>query len=247
LANPTTNYGWVLPTPTDLVTDLPADFDVALQGVDTRLKALQPGTTLGDLAYSSATANTNTRLGIGTTGQVLTVDGGVPSWSTISAGAWTLISTTTLTGQNVTITGISQSYKFLKIVTDGIDPSANGTPQIVFRNSGGSNIAFNLQGLSANNTAQQLGATSMYMDGGLNSQYLAGNTSNRFTINIDLYSTTNRKGFSAYGGNTDYLSNPTAFMAGGFFTGTSAIEQLFIDLPGAATFTAGTVYIYGGN
>jgi hypothetical protein len=82
MANPTTNYGFVLPTATDLVTDLPADFDVALQGVDTRLKALQPGTTLGDLAYSSATANTNTRLPIGTTGQVLAVSGGVPAWTT---------------------------------------------------------------------------------------------------------------------------------------------------------------------
>ena len=82
MANPTTNYGFVLPTPTDLVTDLPADFDVALQGVDTRLKALQPGTTLGDIAYSSATANTNTRLAIGTTGQVLAVSGGVPAWTT---------------------------------------------------------------------------------------------------------------------------------------------------------------------
>lgn len=82
MANPTTNYGFVLPTSTDLVTDLPADFDVALQGVDTRLKALQPGTTLGDLAYSSATANTNTRLGIGTNGQVLAVSGGVPAWTT---------------------------------------------------------------------------------------------------------------------------------------------------------------------
>jgi hypothetical protein len=64
------------------VTDLPADFEVALQGVDTRLKALQPGTTLGDIAYSSATANTNTRLGIGTNGQVLAVSGGVPAWTT---------------------------------------------------------------------------------------------------------------------------------------------------------------------
>jgi hypothetical protein len=84
MANPTTNYGFVLPTATDLVTDLPADFDVALQGVDTRLKALQPGTTLGDIAYSSATANTNTRLGIGTNGQVLAVSGGVPAWTTTS-------------------------------------------------------------------------------------------------------------------------------------------------------------------
>lgn len=80
MANPTTNYGFVLPTPTDLVTDLPADFDVALQGVDNRLKALQPGTTLGDLAYSSATANTNTRLAIGSSNQVLGIVAGVPAW-----------------------------------------------------------------------------------------------------------------------------------------------------------------------
>jgi hypothetical protein len=83
LTNPTSNYGFVLPTSTDLVTDLPADFEVALQGVDTRLKALQPGTTLGDITYSSATANTNTRLPIGTSGQVLAVSGGgVPAWTT---------------------------------------------------------------------------------------------------------------------------------------------------------------------
>jgi hypothetical protein len=59
---------------------LPADFEVALQGVDTRLKALQPGTTLGDIAYSSATANTSTRLPIGSNGQVLGVAAGVPAW-----------------------------------------------------------------------------------------------------------------------------------------------------------------------
>ncbi len=82
MTNPTSNYGFVLPTATDLVTDLPADFEVALQGVDTRLKALQPGTTLGDIAYSSATANVNTRLGVGTNGQVLAVSGGVPAWTT---------------------------------------------------------------------------------------------------------------------------------------------------------------------
>jgi hypothetical protein len=86
VANPTTNYGFVLPTPTDLVTDLPADFDVALQGVDTQLKALQPGTTLGDLAYSSASANTNTRLAIGSTNDVLTVAGGVPTWAAPAGG-----------------------------------------------------------------------------------------------------------------------------------------------------------------
>ena len=102
MANPTTNYGFVLPTSSDLVTDLPADFDVALQGVDTRLKALQPGTTAGDLAYSSATANTNTRLGIGSTGQILTVAGGVPTWETAATPAqgMTLIAAQTVTASS---------------------------------------------------------------------------------------------------------------------------------------------------
>jgi hypothetical protein len=108
-----------MPTATDLVTDLPADFEVFGQAVDTRLKALQPGTTLGDLAYSSATANTNTRLGIGTTGQVLTVAAGVPSWATTAAsGGMTLIATGTGTGSSATITfsSIPGTYKHLCLV-----------------------------------------------------------------------------------------------------------------------------------
>ena len=87
MANPTTNYGWPMPTSTDLVTDLPADFALFGQPVDTSLKALNPETTLGDIAYRSATSNTNTRLGIGSSAQVLTVASGVPSWATPSSGA----------------------------------------------------------------------------------------------------------------------------------------------------------------
>jgi len=99
MANPTTNYGFVLPTPTDLVTDLPADFDVALQGVDTRIKALNPSTTLGDTDFASAVANVNTRLAIGTAGQILTVAGGVPTWAAAAGGGKVLqvVSATTTT------------------------------------------------------------------------------------------------------------------------------------------------------
>jgi hypothetical protein len=42
--------------------------------------------TTGDLVYASGT-NTLTNRGIGTTGQVLTVSGGVPTWSTPSSGS----------------------------------------------------------------------------------------------------------------------------------------------------------------
>ena len=86
MANPTTNYGWPMPTSSDLVTDLPADFDLFGQPVDNTLKALNPETTLGDITFRSAVSNTNTRLGIGSAGQVLTVAAGVPSWATPTTG-----------------------------------------------------------------------------------------------------------------------------------------------------------------
>lgn len=148
MANPTTNYGFVLPTPTDLVTDLPADFEVALQGVDTRLKALQPGTTSGDLAYSSATANTNVRLGIGSTGNVLTVTGGVPVWAAPAGGGKVLqvvtgITTTSVTNSTssfvdtnltATITPSSATSKVLVLVTSTIQRTGADVNNSVFVN-----------------------------------------------------------------------------------------------------------------
>lgn len=68
--------------------------------------ALWPGTTTGDIIYSSA-GTTASRLGVGTTGQVLTVTSGLPSWATVGAAsfsvnvgpsgtiAWSLVSGTT--------------------------------------------------------------------------------------------------------------------------------------------------------
>ena len=55
MANPTTYFGWVMPTATDLVTDLPADFNVFGQGVDTSMQFLLGGTTGQVLSKTSAT------------------------------------------------------------------------------------------------------------------------------------------------------------------------------------------------
>ena len=55
MANPTTYFGWVMPTTTDLVTDLPADFAVFGQGVDTSLQYLLGGTTGQVLSKTSGT------------------------------------------------------------------------------------------------------------------------------------------------------------------------------------------------
>ena len=55
MSNPTSNFGWQMPTPTDLVTDLPADFEVFGQAVDSSLADLKGGTTGQVLSKNSNT------------------------------------------------------------------------------------------------------------------------------------------------------------------------------------------------
>jgi hypothetical protein len=55
MANPTSNFGWQMPTNTDLVKDLPADFEVFGQAVDTSMADLKGGTTGQILSKNSST------------------------------------------------------------------------------------------------------------------------------------------------------------------------------------------------
>ena len=55
MANPTTNFGWVMPTSSSLVTNLPADFNTFGQAVDTSMAELKGGTTGQILSKTSAT------------------------------------------------------------------------------------------------------------------------------------------------------------------------------------------------
>jgi hypothetical protein len=107
----TTNYNWSTPDDTALVKDGAAAIRTLGSSIDTTTKALNPSTTLGDIEYRSSTANTNTRLGIGTTGQVLTVAGGVPSWATPSAvGTYTSFAPVVTQSGTVTSTSSNGSY-----------------------------------------------------------------------------------------------------------------------------------------
>jgi len=56
MSNPTSNFGWVMPTSTDLVTDLPADFAVFGQCVDTSMADLLGGTT-GQILVKNSNTN----------------------------------------------------------------------------------------------------------------------------------------------------------------------------------------------
>jgi hypothetical protein len=55
MSNPTSAFGWQMPTSSDLVTDLPADFEVFGQAVDTSLADLKGGTTGQVLSKASST------------------------------------------------------------------------------------------------------------------------------------------------------------------------------------------------
>lgn len=225
MSNPTTPFGWQMPTNTDLVTDLPADFEVFGQAVATSMADLLGGTTgqvlskatntnmdfawvdanpgditgitatspltgggtsgavtvgiqassttqsgavqlsdstsitssvlaatptavksaydlaaaavpkstvttAGDVIYATGSSAV-TRLGIGSTGQVLTVSGGIPAWASPAGGGkilqvvqgttstLTTIASTTFTdsGLSATITPSSTSSRIMVIVS----------------------------------------------------------------------------------------------------------------------------------
>jgi hypothetical protein len=55
MSNPTSNFGWQMPTNTDLVTNLPADFEVFGQAVDSDFADLKGGTSGQILSKNSST------------------------------------------------------------------------------------------------------------------------------------------------------------------------------------------------
>jgi len=118
----TTNYGWTTPDDTDLVKDGAAAIRTLGSSADTTVKNLSPGTTAGDLDYyTSGTAKA--RIGIGTAGQILTVNAGAtaPEWAAPAGGGKVLqvISATTTTSTNIASTSLTDST-----ITATITPSS---------------------------------------------------------------------------------------------------------------------------
>jgi hypothetical protein len=84
-----------------------------------------PFTTTGDTVYASG-GTTPTRLGIGSTGQVLTVASGIPSWATPAAGGSTLITSATFSNAaTVTIDSVfTSTYKSYQVYFEVVSVSA---------------------------------------------------------------------------------------------------------------------------
>jgi len=132
----TTNYGWTTPNDTDLVKDGAAAIRTLGSSVDTTTKALNPSTTLGDIEYRSATANTNTRLGIGSSGQVLTVAGGVPTWATSDDANAIQNALLTTTGDTIYASGASTPARLGIGSTGQVLTVAGGIPSWATPSSG---------------------------------------------------------------------------------------------------------------
>jgi hypothetical protein len=235
----TTNYGWTTPDNTALVKDGASAIRTLGSSVDTSLKSLSPGTTAGDVDYyTSSTAKA--RLGIGSTGQVLTVAAGVPSWATPTSGGMTLLSTTTLSGATVTISSISQSYNYLFGVVYGV---TNATANGVFRlypNASSNTTTLVRIGPSA--TATEASASFIQFTGGAETAF--ANANNAWSFQIYNYtSTTNYKPFM-YGGQFIEATTSRAIVGSGSIISNSAITSLqFSNASG--NLSTGTVLLYG--
>lgn len=250
-----------MPTNTDLVKDLPADFDVFGQAVDDRIKALNPETTAGDIAYRASTANAKSRLAIGTAGQVLTVNSGAtaPEWATPSAGGMTLISETVASAiSSLSLTSISGSYKQLLLIWGGIRHSGTGSGfDIRLNNNSGSVYAVQITG-AVGNTLSTQGDIRTSISGcdwrafGLNAN--AGDLrldAGGFLLIDNYASSTKAKSFNGAWNFFDNTSGNwrTSNSVTGIFNSTTAVTSIDIfRTTGSATFsntTDTTIRLYG--
>lgn len=209
-------------------------------------------TTTGDLIYA-ASANTPARLGIGSTGQVLSVSGGIPAWATVAAGSMTLLSTTALSGSSITLSSISGSYKDLRIQIEDATFSTNNS-EIILRYNGDSganyDMFYNLSQLGISNTNSGYGSLTGHS---LNYALSMQSTSTDANFLVSLYdytnTTTRRLGFGIGAYNKGYTTAGDKIVqhTSLFYNNVGTAITSITILISAGTFSTGTVKLYGVN
>ena len=230
----TTNYAWETPDDTDLVKDGAAAIRTLGSSIDTTTKALNPSTTLGDIEYRSSTANTNTRLGIGSTGQVLTVSGGVPAWATASGGGMTLIESKSITtATSYSFTSIPSTYINLVLMLDNGNENGGGYTMIQFNSDTASNYNW-VRNITT--------GTANYNNNSVNYLYLQTTGSTRLSSYAEMYNYTGG-GYKPYSAIMQAGTNGTSRADGGWVS-TSAISSLQVTFYSAPT-AQGSLKLYG--
>jgi hypothetical protein len=243
----TTNYGWTTPDNTALVKDGASAIRTLGSSIDTTLKAQIDAqipdtllTTTGDVIYASA-ANTPARLGIGTTGQVLQVSGGLPVWATAPAGGMTLISTTTLSGASITLSSIPADYVDLRLIVRNFLPATDGQ-----------SMRMRFNGDSANRYAGT--STINLFDQSISTSYISfssgqDNASSASTVSAtipDYKNTSTWKSavMDTFTQNATTPANVNYERIIGIYNQTAAISSITFFL-GTGNFSSGTVLLYG--
>jgi hypothetical protein len=242
----TTNYGWTTPDDTDLVKDGAAAIRTLGSSVDTTTKALNPETTTGDIAYRAATANTNTRLALGTAGQVLKVNSGAtaPEWGT-SASGLTLIKEQTIgtAVSSVAVTdAFSSTYDNYKIILTG-GAGSGATSNNLGMILGATTTGYSFYGFFGTyNAATVTGAN---QNNGAKWEAVGTASTNGIQGEIELWCPNLAK-------TTQYAARSVSPVAtsglvqilSGFLNNTTQYTGFTID-SGGSTMTGGTIRVYG--
>lgn len=247
----TTNYGWTTPDDTALVKDGASAIRTLGSSIDTTLKtqidAQIPDsllTTKGDLIAATG-ASTPARLGVGTNDQVLMADSTAATglkWGTPAAGSLTLLSTTTLSGTSTTVSSISQSYKNLVVLIQGVTINVS-SEAITLKPNNASISTYSYVKLATpsnnNNAGIDLTGTGAMLNTG------AGNA---FITTIYNYASTSyRKPFEFQGIYPNSAGSNQSIFGGGGLSTTSAISSMVLECGGGNTFSGGQILIYGVN
>ena len=202
-----------------------------------------PMTTTADMVYSSS-GSTPARLGIGTAGQVLTVNSGAtaPEWAApAGGGSITLLSTTSLSGAVVTLSTISQSYQHLYLVIDKVtNLTSNG--QTLIKPNGSANVQMSGQRNNAGNAAVDIQTNTAVNCGWNTNRTNADNTAGLFIY--DYTTTTRHKRLSYINGGVDGAGGNSAAHQQGVIMADAAITSIGIENNGG-DFNGGTAYLYG--
>jgi len=208
-------------------------------------------TTTGDTFYASAAA-TPARLGVGSTGQVLTVASGVPSWTTPAAGGgMTLLSTTNLSGASVTVSGIDSTYINLFILCENYRTASPNYPlQVRFNSDTGSNYGY--RNIYAGTYLDSTGESVAQYRGSLSDTKIevysrtldTSSTNNAFTtMSVYNYTSTSSKMFNSDFWGLNSVNQMFTGTVNGIYKGTSAISSITVYTD--STFNGGTIKIYG--
>jgi len=214
-------------------------------------------TTAGDILYGTA-ADTVARLGIGTAGQVLTVNSGAnaPEWKTGSSvpTAFTLLNAggTALTGAtSITISGISA--KEIVVLVDNAS-TANAYAEVRIRPNNSTSAIYDLFGIynviTASYSAGNFDARGNYQSSAGIVLFQNGDNAaatGRGFCYIDKTDQTGFKRFQSYGSgrvNGGATGDIHQLTLGGILEFSAAITSITI-FSNSGNFDNGTVYVYG--